>query len=349
MTVEILDCTIRDGGYLNNWRFSDEQVINCFKAGSESGFDYMELGFRSSKKKFSDKKYGKWLFCSEEDLVMVRNSVKNGSKISIMVRPENVEIENFIKSQNSVIDMIRVLITDPSHIEKACKYANQLKFLGYTIGLNPIRIDSYSENEIKQYFSTISKFNPEVDYFFIADTYGSIDLSKISKLIEIYNDNFSSKQNNKVKLGFHGHNNLQDAILKANSAMKMGFGILDSCMFGLGRGPGNLCSELLVGELQKINSKKYCVLPLLRFIDQFIHSYKDNTDNLLDCRYNLIYVMTGLLTIHPDYGEYILKTEITYPIDKIWDVFNNLVECKKNRTFHKQYFEDKLKTGVIGS
>ena len=51
MELETLDCTIRDGGYLNNWKFSDEQVVNCFRAGSESGFDYVELGFRSSKKK----------------------------------------------------------------------------------------------------------------------------------------------------------------------------------------------------------------------------------------------------------------------------------------------------------
>ena len=343
MKIEILDCTIRDGGYLNNWRFSDEQVINCFKAGSESGFDYVELGFRSSKKIFNERKYGKWLFCSEEDLEMVRNGVENPSKISIMVRPENIEIENFVNSKNSVVDMFRVVITDPTYIEKACKYANKLKSLGYTIGLNPIRIDSYSEKELREYFSSISDFQPNVDYFFMADTYGSIDLIKISKLIDIYHEEFISKQKYKVKLGFHGHNNLQDAILKANSALEMGFSMLDSCMFGLGRGPGNLCSELLVGELQKINSDKYSVLPLLSFIDEFIHSYKNNTDNLLDCRYNLIYVMTGLLTIHPDYGEYLLKTENTYPIDKIWYVFNNLVECKKNGTFHKKYFEDKLK------
>ena len=343
MKIEILDCTIRDGGYLNNWQFSDQQVINCFKAGSESGFDYVELGFRSSKKVFSEEKYGKWLFCSEEDLEMVCNSVENPAKISIMVRPENIEIGNFVNSENSVIDMIRVVITDPSYIEIACQYANKLKSLGYTIGLNPIRIDSYSDNELREYFTAISEFKPDIDYFFMADTYGSIDLSKLSKLINLYNEEFLSKQNNKVKLGFHGHNNLQDAIFKANSAMEMGFSMLDSCMFGLGRGPGNLCSELLVGELQKINSDKYNVLPLLIFIDKFIHSYKNNTNNLLDCRYNLVYVMTGLLTIHPDYGEYLLKSNITYPIDKIWFVFNNLVEAKKSRTFHKKYFEDKLK------
>ena len=342
MELETLDCTIRDGGYLNNWKFSDEQVVNCFRAGSESGFDYVELGFRSSKKKFDDNKYGKWLFCLEEDLEMVRKSVTNASKISIMVRPENVEIENFVTSQNSVIDMIRVVITDPSYIRKACNYANELKSLGYTIGLNPIRIDSYSERELRNYFSNISEYEPEVDYFFIADTYGSMDSKKISQLISIYNDEFLSKQKKNIKLGFHGHNNLQDAMLKATSAMKMGFRMLDSCMFGLGRGPGNLCSELLIGELQKINSEKYSVLPLLKFINEFIHSYKNNTKNLLDCRYNLIYVMTGLLTIHPDYGEYLLKTEQTYSIEKIWDVFNNLVESKKNRTFHEKYFKDKL-------
>ena len=129
MPVEILDCTIRDGGYLNNWNFSDAQVINCLKACTEAGFDYVELGFRSSKKKFDDKKYGKWLFCSEDDLRLVFNSVKKPSKISIMVRPENIEIESFVNSDESVIDMIRVVITDPSYIQIACEYANKLKSL----------------------------------------------------------------------------------------------------------------------------------------------------------------------------------------------------------------------------
>ena len=343
MKIEILDCTIRDGGYLNKWNFSDEQVINCFKAGSESGFDYVELGFRSSKKIFDDNKYGKWIFCSEEDLRLVFNSVDKASKISIMVRPENVEIDNFIKSENSVIDMIRVVITDPSYIPKACKYANRLKYLGYTVGLNPIRIDSYTERDLRNYFSKISEHKPEIDYFFIADTYGSIDLKKLKKLFDIYNEEFFNKQSSPIKLGFHGHNNLQDAILKADSSIKMGFNMLDSCMFGLGRGPGNLCSELLIGELQKINSDKYNILPLLIYIDRYIHSYKNNTTNNLDCRYNLIYVMTGLLTIHPDYGEYLLKSKEKYQIEKIWDVFNKLVVSNKNDKFYKKYFEDELK------
>ena len=68
----ILDCTIRDGGYLNKWRFSDKQVISCFDAASRAGFDYVELGFKSSNKKFNNKNYGKWFFCNEKDLYCVR-------------------------------------------------------------------------------------------------------------------------------------------------------------------------------------------------------------------------------------------------------------------------------------
>ena len=343
MKLEILDCTIRDGGYLNNWKFSDEQVINCFKAGSESGFDYIELGFRSSKKLFNENKYGKWLFCKENDLEMVKRSVANPSKISIMVRPENIELNTFISKKDSVIDMIRVVITDPNHISIGCDYANKLKELGYTVGLNPSRIDCYDQNSLINFFRKIADKKPPVDYFFMADTYGSIDLKKISELLAIYNEEFRSKQNYPTKLGFHGHNNLQDATLKSEAAMKIGFNIIDSCMFGLGRGPGNLCSELLVGELQKTNNKKYYVLPSLIYINEYIHNYKNNTNNLLDCRYNLIYVMTGLLTIHPDYGEYIIKSSKTYSIEKIWEVFNDLVNSNKNSIFNKEYFEEKLK------
>ena len=337
--IKILDCTIRDGGYLNNWEFSDTQVISCFDAASKSGFDFVELGFRSSKKIFKDKKYGKWFFCSENDLRMVYQSVENPAKISVMIRPENIELDNFLPSEDSVIQMVRVVVTDPSYVSKACKYVDKLKRLGYIVGLNPIRIDIYNDFELRDYIRSIANYKLGLDYFFFADNYGSIDLNKFSKLMIIFNDEYFSIEDYPTKLGLHSHNNLQDAILKSLSAIEMGFSIIDSCMFGLGRGPGNLCSELLINELQKIDSYKYNVLPSLEFINEHIHHYKNNTNNKLDCRYNLLYVMTGILTIHPDYGEYFLRNKTIFPIRKIWKIFHELIKLEKHKSFDKNYLE----------
>ena len=81
--IKLLDCTIRDGGYVNNWEFSDIEVKECCKSVSQAGFNYFEIGFRTNKK---NKGIGKWFYCDEKDILNVKNYYKQGCKISIMTR-----------------------------------------------------------------------------------------------------------------------------------------------------------------------------------------------------------------------------------------------------------------------
>ena len=339
MSLKILDCTIRDGGYLNKWRFSDKQVISCFNAASKAGFDFVELGFKSSNKKFDKNDYGKWFFCNENDLAMVFDSAENPAKVSIMVRPENIDLAEIIPAKNSVVDMVRVVVNNNNSIDIACKYAQKLKDDNYQVCLNPIRIDSLDEIDLRNYFRTIANYKLELDYFYFADTYGSINIKKFDKILEIFSEEYLSNNNYLTKIGFHSHNNLQDAVTKSFCAIERGLNIIDSCMFGLGRGPGNLCSELLVNELHNKDNDKYNIIPILEHINEHIHHYKNSTNNLLDCRYNIIYVITGLLVIHPDYGEYIIKNDKTLSIREIWDIFQKIVKSGYNKTANIDYLK----------
>jgi 4-hydroxy 2-oxovalerate aldolase len=338
--LKILDCTIRDGGYLNKWRFSDKQVISCFDAASKAGFDYVELGFKSSNKKFNNKNYGKWFFCNEKDLRMVFDSVKNPAKISIMVRPENINLTEILPAKDSVVEMVRVVVNDKSCIERACKYVQKLKDENYKVCLNPIKIDDLDEGELHLYFREVAKQKVDLDYFYFPDTYGSMDIDKVNKLKKIFNIEYLSHNDYPTKIGFHSHNNLQNAIMKSSNVIERGIDIIDSCMFGLGRGPGNLCSELLINELQKIDNIKYDILPILEYINEHIHHYKNNTKNELDCRYNIVYVMTGILMIHPDYGEHIINMKKNLSVREIWDIFQKLVKFQKNKKLDIDYLNE---------
>ena len=108
--IELLDCTIRDGGYVNNWEFTEEEVKNCYKCVSEAGFSYFEIGFRTNK---NNKGKGKWFYCDESDVVNIKNSFINGCKISIMTRIENInlDLESFLPKEKSCIDLVRVFLT----------------------------------------------------------------------------------------------------------------------------------------------------------------------------------------------------------------------------------------------
>ena len=108
--IKLLDCTIRDGGYVNDWKFTKTQVRECYKACSTSGVDYMEIGFRNFRKKELLEKYGDSFFCTEEYINSVVENVEHGSKIAVMVTINAFDIKDFIQKSESKISLVRVLM-----------------------------------------------------------------------------------------------------------------------------------------------------------------------------------------------------------------------------------------------
>ena len=107
MEANLIDCTLRDGGYLNNWEFSDDEVIDCYKAVTEAGYDYFEIGFRTNRKLLENK--GKWCYSSEEDINKIYQKY-NGCKIVVMAKIGTVTIDDFIEKDKSNVTMVRVLL-----------------------------------------------------------------------------------------------------------------------------------------------------------------------------------------------------------------------------------------------
>ncbi len=143
--IKILDCTIRDGGYINNWCFSKEMVREVYRALSKSGVDFVELGFRSTSKYFDPSKYGLWRFCSEEDLGDVRNHI-NGSKIAVMGDFGKVDVDDLQNKNDSIIDMFRIAV-HRNDVFKAMDMLEKIKSKGYIVSLQCMGYTCYTDQE----------------------------------------------------------------------------------------------------------------------------------------------------------------------------------------------------------
>ncbi|MFA5085928.1 MAG: nucleoid-structuring protein H-NS, partial [Candidatus Omnitrophota bacterium] len=133
--IKLLDCTIRDGGLMNNHNFTHEFVRAVYKAISEAGIDYMEIGYKNSRKLFSPKDYGKWKFCDEDDIKRAIDGIPSSTKISVMVDVDRVDFDDVPEKKNSIVSMVRVA-SYVKDIDKAIFLVNHFADKGYETTVN---------------------------------------------------------------------------------------------------------------------------------------------------------------------------------------------------------------------
>jgi 4-hydroxy 2-oxovalerate aldolase len=226
--LKILDCTIRDGGYLNNWHFDLKLVREMYRAHSRSGVDFVEIGFRSTDKYFDPKQYGSWRFTPES---LVSEVVKNisGPAISLMVDFGKVDIEDIPDRKNSIVSMYRVAV-HKDKVLQAIELCNTITDRGYTASIQLMGIVNYTEDDFNQILKSLK--NSKITYVYFADSYGSLLPSDIKSI-------FNRLSITGKKIGFHAHNNLQLAFANTLEAIKNGVDIVDGTVYGIGRGAGN--------------------------------------------------------------------------------------------------------------
>lgn len=286
--IKIMDCTIRDGGLVNDFYFEDQFVKNLYLANIEAGVDYMEFGYKASKELFDVNKFGKWKFCDEAALREIVQDNPSEMKISVMadVGRTNMETDIIPKNQ-SVIDMIRVA-TYINTIPSAIEMAEQCADLGYETSINIMAVSTASELEIELALELIGQSKVEVIY--LVDSYGSLYPEQAQHLATIYL-RIADKYNKKI--GIHAHNNQQLAFANTIEVMRMGVSFLDATMSGFGRGCGNCGMELLLAFLK---NPKYKIMPILHFLETEMNRLKEQG---LVWGYDVPYLLTGALNQHP--------------------------------------------------
>jgi 4-hydroxy 2-oxovalerate aldolase len=348
--IDLLDCTIRDGGYVNDWKFTDTQVKECYKACSESGVDYMEIGFRNFRKKEFLEKYGESFFCSEEYINSITENI-NGCKIAVMVTINAFDINDFVPKEKSKISLVRVLmayhgakngnddILDIKQLLDGVEQMKQLINLGYDISFNIGRIDKLSKNQLYNICKILAPL--KIKYFTMADTYGSVDLDFIEKLIPYIN--FLFKDVFKVydiKVGFHAHDNCSNATTKALYSLKYGAESIDGCSLGFGRGSGNAKMELLMMDMNKNRGTNYNFINIMEFGDKNLINYKECLNNLC---YNIVYALASYFGVHVTYAINIIENYEKMDIKDVYLVFKKMKENNKEMFYWSdKYFMEVL-------
>ncbi len=293
--IKVLDCSIRDGGLMNNHQFSLDLVRKVYKALSEAGVDYIELGYRNSKKMFSADEYGPWKFCTDEDIYRAIDGIESNSKISVMADVGRVDMEDIKPASESPIDMIRTAVY-VKDIDKAIAMTNTFSDLGYETTINIMALSRDQGFELDEALNQIEN-ECQADVIYIVDSFGSMYQESVAHLVKKFKSVIKTKE-----LGFHGHNNQQLAFSNTIEAIIHNANYLDGTIFGIGRAAGNCTLELLIGFLK---NPKYTIRPILDLIaEDFIPMQRD-----LEWGYMIPYAMTGMTNNHPRAAMQFLKTE----------------------------------------
>ncbi|MBW7995497.1 MAG: nucleoid-structuring protein H-NS [Candidatus Glassbacteria bacterium] len=286
--IKVLDCTIRDGGLINNYQFTDDFVKAVYRAVCAAGVDIIELGKKLEvSDEYTREKFGKWNFCDDEDIKAVIDSCDSEFRplVAVMYDVGRVDVSKLKPIDDSPLDMIRVACYVPD-IDKGIDLVKRSKDLGYQTTVNIMAVSAAIESDLIESLSQVNEVK-EIDYLYLVDSFGAFYSEQITYYLDLYRKYAPNKE-----LGFHAHNNQQLAFSNTQQAIIDGVNLLDATVSGIGRGAGNCNLELLLNFLK---NPKFDVRSLYRVIqEEFVPLRKT-----IEWGFNDIYGISGHLNQHP--------------------------------------------------
>ncbi len=287
-SVRVLDVTMRDGGLVNDFYFSDEFVKALYLANIKAGVDYMEFGYKADRDMFDESKYGPAKFSKDEYIRSIVGDNDTDLKIAVMADVGRTNFKRDIPNRaESPVDMYRVA-TYIHQMPAAVEMIQNIHDKGYETCCNIMAISTAREGDLRAALEIVAQ--TDVDVIYIVDSYGSMYPEEMARLVESYKE-VADKYGK--TLGIHAHNNLQMAFANTAEAVGDGVDILDASYAGMGRGAGNCPMELLLSFLK---NPKYNVYPVICFIEDHIEKLRSQG---AVWGYDLQYLMTGVLNQHP--------------------------------------------------
>lgn len=236
---KIFDATLRDGGYYTNWDFNNQIVDAYIKAMNALPIDYLELGYRSNPSKEYLGKYG---YCPVNVLKYIRSTCTK--QLGVMLNEKSTkpkDLEGLIKPLVGVVNMIRVAV-DPNYFDRAIELARAIKNMGFELGFNCMYMSRWLK-DYPEFLNKLDQINGVADLFCMVDSFGGVTPQELMTIVKVV------RANTTVPIGFHGHNNLQLGLINTLTAIDLGLEYVDCTVLGMGRGAGNLNTELLLSYL----------------------------------------------------------------------------------------------------
>jgi len=308
--MKILDCTLRDGGYYNNWDFDEKLVSLYLSSIAEAGVECIELGLRSLHKEGF---YGAYAYTLESFLS--RLSIPSGLSIAVMLDAKTVLQANmattesvnklFQEAEKSVVTLVRIA-TLFDDLDECMDIAAALKQLGYKVAINLMQISGKKIEEIGKAGKIISGWET-VDVIYFADSFGNMKKHEVATVIASLRKHWAGD------LGIHTHNNMGRANDNSLEAIRLGVEWVDATVTGMGRGAGNAQTEILLDEVNAEFSVNYHPEALYELILE--HFYPMQKKLGWGC--NFAYHFSANHHIHPSFPQELISDPRYSPSDVI--------------------------------
>ena len=240
--MKLLDCTLRDGGYYTNWDFDKKLVLTYCKSMEKLPIDYVEIGYRSIP---LDGYLGEYFYCPEYVMSELKQLMPS-KKLAVLLNEKDIRVSHIaelLEPCKKYITLIRIAV-NAVNLHRAIKLADTIKKMGFEVALNVMYMSKWKDDD--SFLDLLKGLEKTIDYFYMVDSFGGVFQSDVKEIIKLV------KSKTKIKLGFHGHDNMQMALANSITAINEGCSIIDATITGMGRGAGNLRSELLLTYLNSI-------------------------------------------------------------------------------------------------
>ncbi len=324
--ISLLDCTLRDGAHVNAGNFGQGHIVNIINKVSDSLYDIVEIGFLKNVVYNPDVTSYPQIEHAQE--ILSRSKSNTNTMYALMARADEYDISK-LSPCTGPIKLIRIAFYY-DYLEKAIDFAKEVKKKGYLFTLNLINTPGNSINRLNKLIEHANEIQPYA--LMIVDTFGVLDVNQLVPIIL----NYDKKLDRNIKLGLHAHENLslslslaQTFIQTVNLTRNI---IIDSSLMGMGRAPGNLCTELIANHVNMISDKKYNLSPILAAISEDIASIKNNHK----WGYSPEYFLSAKYCVHRSYAEYLSNKDLDY---RSIDLILSHISPEFAEKFDKNYLE----------
>jgi len=326
--IRLLDCTLRDGGYINNWNFGERTIKRIIGKLSQSNIDIIECGFirdesfNTNVSIFND---------TEKVKEYISPKSKQVTYVGMIDQPY-ISIDKIKECNGTSIDGIRLTFhEDEKEIEEALDYGRKLIEKGYKVFIQPVGTTSYSDIKLLALIERVNQIKPYA--FYLVDTLGVMYKNDLLRMYHLIDHNLEES----ISIGFHSHNNLQLSFSNAQELLMLHTKrniIIDSSVFGMGRGAGNLCTELIAQYINKNIEEKYNVVPLLEIVDEHLSRFFTESK----WGYSVPYYIAAINSCHPNYASYLINKQ-TISVKSINTILKQ-IPMKKRNIYDEPYIED---------
>lgn len=315
--ISLLDCTLRDGGYVNNWEFGVSNIEHIIESLLAASVETVECGFLNNAK---EAKNNQSVFATIDEAEKYCPKV-NTNNLALMINCGEYNTKDLPEYQGGNISTIRIAF-HKHQLGESQELCIALKNKGFKVFFQPMYVLGYKDFELLNLIELANK--NALDAFYIVDSFGTMRNSDVMRIFYLIDNNLNSN----IKIGFHSHNNLQLSFSNAQELIKIGSRrniIIDTSILGMGRGAGNLCTELMTQYINENIEHKYNLIPILETMDEYIMPiYLKHPWG-----YSAPYYIAAINDCHPNYATYLINRQ-TLCIRDINNIIKKIPEEKKH-------------------